>query len=49
MKPNVTGIELTDGYEDISTFGPDYEGKSVLILGNSYCLIASVISIWGFY
>ncbi|XP_076075879.1 FAD-dependent oxidoreductase domain-containing protein 2-like isoform X1 [Mytilus galloprovincialis] len=33
FKPNVTGIELTDGYEDISTFGPDYEGKSVLILG----------------
>lgn len=31
--PNVTGIELTDGYESISTHGPDFEGKSVLILG----------------
>jgi hypothetical protein len=42
--PNVTGIELTDGYESISTHGPDFEGKSVLILGKIFKAFKDKIS-----
>ena len=32
--PNVPGMEYVDGYEDVSINPEDYEGKTVLILGN---------------
>lgn len=32
--PDIPGHELMDGYEDLSMNASDYEGKSVMILGN---------------
>lgn len=32
--PDIPGHELMDGYEDLSLNASDYEGKSVMILGN---------------
>ena len=34
--PEIEGIHLTQGYEDISTDHSSYEGKNVLILGKSH-------------
>ena len=33
MIPDIEGIEHTDGYEDMSLNPDDYEGQTVLILG----------------
>lgn len=33
--PDIPGHELLDGYEDLSLNASDYEGKSVMILGNN--------------
>ncbi|EDV20871.1 uncharacterized protein TRIADDRAFT_60515 [Trichoplax adhaerens] len=46
IPPNITGIDLTEGYESISTNASDYEGQSVLILGqgNSAFETAQAIS-----
>lgn len=49
-KPNVANIvgdELIQGYESISTDPDDYEGKSVLILGNGNSAFETADAIYG--
>ncbi|XP_064604123.1 FAD-dependent oxidoreductase domain-containing protein 2-like [Liolophura sinensis] len=49
-KPNLPmfkGIELTEGYEDISTNPEDYEGQTVLILGRGNAAFETADSIYG--
>lgn len=39
--PNIPGMEYTDGYEDMSLNRDDFEGQTVLILGE---LIKNILS-----
>ncbi|CAH1794439.1 unnamed protein product [Owenia fusiformis] len=46
--PNFKGSEYTEGYEDISVNGEDYEGQSVLILGRGNTAFEVADSILGY-